>query len=203
MTEQGKPKPIDVALKAKTKMIIGMAIDFAKMTRVMVEGSNTKIFQKVERLFAELDGVASQERYDQLHADFCEWFTQNICTAEKKLKNDRIKPVGPSSWGQAAKVLDITAKVLVYYSGLPSPDQAKTLLPVLHGAIDTQILKHLKKKFRKSAVSATTIEEINRTEYQLLQSLITKEIQEDFNSEIHPVQYDDIFFLRLNRQWDE
>jgi len=33
---------------------------------------------------------------------------QNIRTAEKKLKNGRVKSAGPSSYGHAAKVLDIT-----------------------------------------------------------------------------------------------
>ena len=97
MADQGKPKPIDIALKAKMKMIIDMAIDFAAMTRVLMKGSNAKIFQKLEQLFAELDIVASQEHFDQLHVGFCEWFTQNIRTAEKKLKNGRVKAVGPSS----------------------------------------------------------------------------------------------------------
>jgi hypothetical protein len=50
---------------------------------------------------------------------------QNIRTAEKKLKNGRVIPIGPSSYGHAAKVLDISAKVFVYYCGLPAPDGAK------------------------------------------------------------------------------
>lgn len=193
--------PTDLAAQAKTTMIIDMAIDFAAMTRVLVKGSNTIIADKLAQLFAELDHVKSQQRYDEMHSTFCQWFTEIIATAEKKKKDGTvIKRVGPSSWGQAAKVLDITAKVFIYYSGLPSPDQAQALVPMLHGAIDTQILKHLKKRFRESGVRATTIEEIDRAEYELLQSLVLKHIEEDFKSEICRVQYDDIFFLKLNRK---
>jgi len=199
MSSDGNSKFAEQAGQAKTKMIVGMAIDFAGMTRVFAEGSNTKIFLKLEELLADLDRVSSRQEYDDLHAKFCAWFTQNIRTAEKTLKNGAIKPEGPASYGQAAKVLDISAKVFVHYSGLPSAEKASGLLPILHGAIDTQILKHLKKRFRKSGVRATTIEEINCSEYQLLQSLIGNEIQEDFKAEICPVQYDDILFLQLNR----
>ena len=68
------------------------------------------------------------------------------------------------------------------------------------GAIDTQILKHLKQRFPNSGIRATTVDKINRTEYDILESLIAREIQEEFRSEICPVQYDDIMFLRLNRE---
>lgn len=203
MAEHGKPKPIDVALKAKTKMIIDMAIDFAAMTRVLEKGSNTRIFQKLEQVFAELDHVASQEHYEQLHANFCGWFTQNIRTAEKKLKNGRVKPIGPSSYGHAAKILDITAKVFVYYCGLPAPDKARALVPMLHGAIDNQILDHLKQRFPAAGIKAASIAEMDRREYELLQSLVQREIKESFESEICRAQYDDILFLRLNRESGE
>jgi hypothetical protein len=200
MADQGKPRPIDIALEAKMKMIIDMAIDFAGMTRVLMKGSNAKVFRKLEQLFAELDIVASQEHYDHLNVGFCEWFTQNIRTAEKKLKNGRVKAVGPSSYGHAAKVLDITAKVFVYYCGLPSSDKAKALVPMLHGAIDNQILDHSKQRFPAAGITAGSIAEMDRGEYELLQSLVQQEIKEDFETEICRAQYDDILFLRLNRE---
>ncbi len=202
MSTATTPNPTDLAAKAKTTMIIDMAIDFAGMTRVLVTRSNAKIFGKLEALFAELVQVSSKERYDQLHLSFCDWFIQNILTAEKKLKNGRIKPVGPCSYGHGAKVLDITSKVFVYYCGLPSPERARELVPMLHAAIDNQILDHLKRRFPTAGVEATSIADMNRADYELLQSLIATEIREDFNSKIYRVQYDDILFLRLNRSYE-
>src|SRR5258708_14891217 len=117
-------------------MIIEMALDFAAMTRVLSKGSNPQIVPELVELFSDLDSIHEPGLYDQRHAEFCAWFTQNIDTAEKKLKNGRIKPAGPSSYGHAAKVLDITAKVYVYYCTEPSPEVARLLIPMLHGAID-------------------------------------------------------------------
>jgi hypothetical protein len=48
-------------------------------------------------------------------------------------------------------------------------------------------------------IKAKALTEVDRPEYERLQSLVAKEIMEDFNLEIYPVQYDDIFFRRLNR----
>lgn len=200
MSNEGKSNFVEQAQKAKTQMIVDMAIDFAAMTRVLEKGSNTKIFDKLEQWFAELNRVSNQECYDRLHANFCEWFAQNVRTAKRKLKNGEVKPVGSCSYGHAAKVLDISAKVFVYYCGLPSADKAKLLIPMLHGGIDNQLLAYLKGKFPTAGVKATSIAEMDRREYELLQSLVLKEIEEDFQSEISPVQYDDISFLRLNRE---
>lgn len=188
-----------LAKEAKTAMVIEMALDFAGMTRVLTKGSSSRIIEQLAHLFAKLDPIRDQTGYDRLHADFCQWFTANIQTAEKKLKNGRIKLACPCSYGQAAKVLDITAKVYVYYCGEPSPDIAQLLLPLLHGALDTQIVDHLKHRFPGAAIKATSILDINRAEYEHLQLLVQRAIQEDFKSEIYPVQYDDIMFRRLNR----
>jgi hypothetical protein len=60
-------------------------------------------------------------------------------------------------------------------------------------------LKHLKKTFPNEAVSAKTVEQIDEIAYKKLQSLIRLDIEENFNNEILPTQYDDIMWYRLNR----
>ena len=55
-----------------------------------------------------------------MHADFCGWFTQNIDRAQKKKQRESGAAIRKSSYGQAAKVIDIAAKVYVYYCALPS-----------------------------------------------------------------------------------
>jgi hypothetical protein len=61
------------------------------------------------------------------------------------------------------------------------------------------MVRHLVQRFPMGGIKAKALTEVDRPEYERLQSLVAKEIMEDFNLEIYPVQYDDIFFRRLNR----
>jgi hypothetical protein len=45
--------------------------------------------------------------------------------------------------------------------------------------------------------------ETDRDEYDRLQILVRKDIRENYRDEIHPVQYDDLAFRRLNRAASE
>jgi hypothetical protein len=71
-----------------------------------------------------IDGITDQAEYDNLHADFCQRFIQTNRTAERRLKSGQTKPSRPRSYGQAAKVLDVAAKVYAYDCGQPSPEAA-------------------------------------------------------------------------------
>jgi hypothetical protein len=155
----------------------------------------------LEDFFAGIDRVHDQASYDRLHEDFCIWFTQNIQIAEREVgkKVKRIIPAHNSSFGHAAKVLDIAAKVYVYYCVPPSPELAKALVPMLHGGLDNQIIGHLIERFPESGIKSENLEDVDRVKYKQLQALVRKEILEDFHSEIYPVQYDDILFRKLNR----
>jgi hypothetical protein len=184
---------------AKTKNIIEMAFDFTAMMWLFAKGSPPKIHRKLETAFAELGSIREQKDYDLMHADFCGWFTQSIDRAQKKKQRESGAAIRKSSYGQAAKVIDIAAKVYVYYCALPSRETAQVLLPLLHGAVDNQIVKHLIRKFPDAGVKSKQLEDIDRSKYEQLQSLVRREIREDFNSEIVPVQYDDTWFRRLNR----
>jgi hypothetical protein len=118
-TPKGTPEDVLQAVQnAKKKMVIEMALDFTAMTWLFPTGSTTKILQRLEAAFAGFDRIREQKDYDQMHAEFCVWFTQNIDRAQKKKQREKFAPVLKSSYGQAAKVLDIAAKVYVYYCAM-------------------------------------------------------------------------------------
>ena len=73
------------------------------------------------------------------------------------------------------------------------------ITPMLHGAVDTPIMSHLASRFPNAGVTSRTIEQVDRDGYQRLQSLVAQDIEGNFQSEILPVQYDDIMWRRLNR----
>ena len=124
----------------------------------------------------------------------------NISTAQKTLRNKKIKKSRSASYGQAAKVFDVALKVYVYYCNLPDNDTASKLLPLLHGAVDTLMMKDLKTRFPNANIKAETIEAVERIDYFSLQNLVTKHIEDEFDNQILPVQWDDIMWHRLNRQ---
>jgi hypothetical protein len=181
---------------AKTKNIIDMALGFTAMMRIFSEGSKSKIEQKLEDLFGNLENINTCNEYEACHQDFCIWFTHEIQTARKKVKNGGFRPGQPASYGQGAKVLDIAIKVYVYYCSQPNAEVARRIKPLLHGAVDTPIMKHLKSKYATARIPAKTIQEIDAEAYRVLQSLVLKE---SLSMSIHPVQYDDIVWRRLNR----
>lgn len=176
------------SLDAKVKNIIELGLDFSAMTRVFAEGSYDPIAERLEVFVSKLRCVGHNEEYEHLHADFCQWFTERICTAKKQFKNGTSRPSCPCSYGQAAKVLDVAGKVYVYYCGLPSAEIANRLVPLLHAALDTKMMLHL-------GVSATLME-IDRRAYADLQARVVRAIG---NSGIYPVQYDDVIWRQLNR----
>ena len=180
---------LELAQEIKTRNMIEMAWGYATMTRVLLKGSGEPIVEQLGRLFAGLELIAEQKDYDAAHADFCDWFTRRIRTRRKKR----------SSYGHAAKVLDISAKVYVYYCAQPSDDVARRLVPMLHGAVDTQIMKKLANLYPDAGVRSKTLQEVDREEYKKLQRLVARDIEATFQSQIHPVQYDDIMWRTLNR----
>lgn len=189
----------DEAYYFKRKNVIDMAITFSAMNRVFKKGSKKKIASKLEESLNRLEKVQNKDSFKKVHLEFCKWFTKNISTAEKQLKNKKSKNSQPATYGQAAKIFDIAAKIYVYYCHLPTCGLANQLIKFLHGAIDTPILKNLKARYRDSNIVAETIEAIDEIQYFTLQELVIRHIQDEFNNLILPVQYDDIMWHRLNR----
>jgi hypothetical protein len=187
---------LELAKQAKKGNIIDMAVGFAGMMPLFKEGSADLIKEKLTELFVGLDRISSEEEFNKMHRDFCQWFVKTIRLA----KNEE-----PSSYGHAAKVLDIALKICVYYCKMPGPEKAKVLTPWLNGTIDTHILRYLYRKLEDIKGKpypphySWTIKVINKEDYDLLQKVIRQDIRDSFGDNISPVQYDDIMWRRLNR----
>ena len=187
---------LELAEKAKKQNIIDMAVGFTAMTPLFQERSADLIKEKLADLFEGLDRISSDQDFSKMHRDFCQWFVKTIRLA---------KTEEPSSYGHAAKVLDLALKVYVCYCKMPSPAKAESLMPRLNGAIDTPILRHLFKKrediYRESFPPhyLWTIKMIDKEDYDLLQKVIRQDIRDSFGDNILPVQYDEIMGRRLNR----
>lgn len=174
---------------AKIENIIEIGVDFSGMMRVFEQGSNAKIIPKLRQFFKGLGTVSDKATFDSAHGAFCAWFTQNVHTATKTLKNGRNIPSIPCSYGHAAKVLDIATKVYVYYCGQPSAEAAARLVPLLHSALDTPMMLLLDS-------TIDTIQQVDRAHYERLQGLVTSAIA---GRGIVPVQYDDVMWRRVQR----
>ena len=190
----------EIAEKAKRQNIIEMAVSFTAMGRVFEKGATEKIKAKLNCCIENFFNLTTEEEYKEKHKEFCEWFTRNIKTAERRKDGRIIKRSQYASWGQAAKVIDIVLKVCIYYCNLPSANVSSRILPWLNGAIDTRILNDFKKRYKSPLILQTfNIEDIDKERYEELQKIIRTDIQESFNGEIFPVQYDDIKWRELNR----
>jgi hypothetical protein len=182
-----------LALQVKEKNIIEMALGFTAMTRVFSQGSMVTVAERLGGMFANLGRISTRDDYEKMHADFCKWFIENIHTA----KSGRTNPLSTCSYGQAAKVFDISAKVYVYYCAQPCPAAAERLIPMLHAAIDTPMMLDLAKRYTEDGIKAKTLQEVDQGLYEKLQSTAAKDAKANFQPSIHPVQYDDIVWRRL------
>jgi hypothetical protein len=186
---------LDLAIQAKKRNIIDMAVGFAGMMPLFQERSADLIKEKLTESFESLERIGSDEEFNKMHRAFCQWFVKTIRLA---------KTEEPSSYGHAAKVLDLALKVYVYYCNMPSPEKAEALTPWLNGAIDTHILSYLYRKLEDIKGKpypphySWTIKVINKEDYDLLQKIIRQDIRDSFDARILPVQYDDIMGQRLN-----
>jgi hypothetical protein len=189
----------ELAMTKKHENIIDMALTFTAMMRLFEKGSKPRVATKLSELFGNLDTITSHEQYKSTHHEFCLWFTNNIQTAEKTFRNGKTKLKQFASYGQAAKILDISIKVFVYYCGQPNQIAAENLTPFLNGEIDNPIMTYLKTKYPNAKIESSTIEQIDEVAYRDLQKLIALDILKSFDNEIYAVQYDDILWNRFNR----
>jgi len=190
------------AKEVKTKNIVDMAIGFTAMTRVFEKRSVSKIKDKLESVLPEICYATSEDNFRSRHHNFCQWFAQNIKTAEHKKGELIIKNSTSASYGQGAKVLDVVLKVFVHYCCLPSPEAAEKIQKWLNAAVDTNMMKHLKSmpNAEASSITATSIEDVTEKTYHRLQELVREDIEHNFQSPILPVEWDDIMWRRLNRR---
>jgi len=186
---------LELAQQAKKRNIIDMAVGFAGMMPLFQERSADLIKGKLAETIEGLERIDSDDEFNKMHRAFCQWFVKTIRLA---------KTEEPSSYGHAAKVLDLALKVYVYYCKMPSLAKAELLTPRLNGVIDTPILRHLFKRLEDIYGNPSpphylwTIKMINAEDYDLLQKALRQEIRDSFNDRISPVQYDDIMGKLLN-----
>jgi len=187
---------LEQAEEAKKQNMMDMAVGFTAMMPLFQERSADLIKEKLTELFDGLDRISSDQDFSKMHRDFCQWFVKTIRLA---------KSGEPSSYGHAAKVLDLALKVYVYYCNMPSSAKAEYLMPRLNGSIDTPILRHLFKKLEDiygrspSPHYLWTIKMIDKDNYDLLQKVIRQDIRDTFEGKLSPVQYDDIMGRHLDR----
>lgn len=184
---------LELAEKAKKQNIVTMAVGFTAMMPLFQERSTDLIRKKLTDFLEGLDCISTDQDFNKMHRDFCQWFVKTIMLANT--------PEHPS-YCQAAGFLDLSLKVYVYYCKMPSPEKAESLMPMLNGAIDTPILRHLFKRVEVNYGKPYpphhlwTIKMIDIEDYDFLQKVIRQEIRDSFKDELSPVQYDDI--IRLN-----
>lgn len=187
------------AHEARKENIIDMGLTFSAMVRLFSSGSKEEMLKLLGECLNKLPAIESQDGYSKIHKEFCESFSKKINTASKVLKNKATKPSRPASFGQAAKILDIVAKVYVHYSNLPNVEVANKVKPFLNGPIDNPIMDYLKDKYKETKITADTIEAIDEDQYKKLQELVRMDIQERFINEIFPVEFDDLLWKEKNR----
>jgi hypothetical protein len=194
-----KSEYLSLALATKQESIIDISITISAMLRLFEKGSKQRIVNELFDKFHDLEKIENRTDYELFHKGFCDWFTCNIKTAQRTKNNSIVKESHYAYYGHAAKILDVSLKVIVYYSGLPNIKDADRILPLLNCAIDTPLLNYLITTFPLEGISPRTVEKIDRNTYVRLQEFIREDIREKFNNEILPVQYDDIMWYKLNR----
>jgi hypothetical protein len=171
------------------------------MTRVFEKGSDDKIKHEFHQIIPQIASSENEEDFKILHDSFCQWFGENIKTAERKKDGIVIKESSSASYGQGAKVLNVALKVYVYYCYLPDHEAAIRTTKWLQAAIDTKMLKYLKENW--GYFSASSIEDVDKETYFALQKLVMKDIiknKDKFPRGTCPVEWEDIMWRELNKE---
>ena len=175
------------AREARPLNIIDMAVRFTAMSRVFENGSSETIKTMLQETVPAMASASSEKDFRRRHKEFCRCFVGSISTAGRRKDGRIVKAKTHASYGHGAKILDVVLKVYVYYCQLPDPETAQRTLKWLNAAIDTQMLKDLKKRLdRRSRIRANTIEGVDARTYVTLQELVRQDIGD---SPILPVQW--------------
>ncbi len=191
----------------KLRNIIDMGLTFSAMIRLFKKETKGKLHERIMEDAKKIFDAKSIEDFNSIHSIFCKWGVENVLLAERKKNEKVIKKEGPASYGQIAKTFDVVMKVVIYYSRLPDFETSEKILPWLNPAVDTQMMKMLKKHYKKQnpllikniSPWPITVEEVCEVKYQQIQDLVRKFINDEHNGDIIPVQFDDIYWNQLNR----
>jgi hypothetical protein len=179
--------------RLRFRFIMEMGLKWSGMIRVFDEGSKEKLYERIRDDFAEkLFNVESREEYVKIHTDFCNWGTRNI-DQNRRLQKDK------ASYGQIAKTLDVTLKVAVYYCHLPDCEQSKRICGWLNAAVDTAMMRELKKDFPHAMPAwPSLIKDVNKEAYYKIQDLVRESIKREHNKAITCPQWEDIHWVEAN-----
>lgn len=180
--------------------IVGMGLDFSSMIRLFEKDSEDKLWEKIVFDTAEkIFNTQSQEQFNDIHSEFCDWGSKNVFLAEKTRNGRMIKKRKLASYGQVAKTLDVTLKVMVYYCHLPNYETSKRLVKWLHAAVDTQMMGMLADEYPEEIQPRPTkIEEVDKAKYLAIQEIVSRFISEKHEGKLLPVEFDDIYWYKLN-----
>jgi len=172
--------------------MVDMGLRYSGMIRLYKEGSKQKLINKTLTILPQIANSDSIEAFDKVHTNFCTWAKASIFLAKPRKRGIVI------SYGQAAKTLDVTLSVLIYYCNWPNQTKAKKLIKWIHAAIDNDMMRYLKRNYPEAIKSwPTAIQSVDNRIYQKLQNLVILFISEKDPEIKFPVQFDDKYWFLL------
>jgi len=175
--------------------MVDMGLRYSGMIRLYKKGTKQKLINKILKLLPQISNADSSEVFEKYHYAFCRWATKNILSSKSILNEENI------SYGQAAKTLDVTLSVLLYYCNWPNQTRSKKLIKWIHAAIDTDMMKYLKKYYKNDLKEwPTTVKDVDRVTYRKLQDLVKRFISEEDPEIELPVQFDDKYWYLLKEK---
>lgn len=129
--------------------IVDMGLAFSAMMRVFEKGSKDRLSGRIINHTAEMIlNSSSRNDFIRIHKKFCEWGKENIYQAERKRNGKVVIEKGTrASYGQIAKTLDVTLKVMIYYCHLPNRTKSESICQWLNAAVDNAMMDLLKEEF--------------------------------------------------------
>ena len=186
--------------KIKLYNIVDMGLTFSAMIRLYEKETKKTLGNKI---LEELDNIAkalSYKAFNKIHSNFCKWGINNIYLAQKTKAGVIRKKRKPASYGQIAKTLDVVLKVVIHYCHWPNFKKSKEISQWLHAAVDTKMMKLLKKSYPEDFSHwPLSVEDVDEKTYLDLQKLVYRFIQDERDGNIIPVQFDDYYWNLLNR----
>jgi hypothetical protein len=178
--------PAEIRLRS----VVVMGLGFSAMLRLYAPGAKKKLYRQILPDIRQLLQAKSEDEFVDFHSRVCDWGTENI-----NLRNGETF----ASYGQIAKTLDVVLKVVIYYCHLPDCEKSSKILGWLNAAVDTKMMGKLRKEYPRAIVPwPHSIQEVNRQSYRAIQELVRRYIIERHPG-ILPVQFDDIYWWRLNK----
>lgn len=179
--------------EARLKNILEAGFAFSGMQRVLERGAKACFCKSLEQIVPNIFVCKTQKDFDKIHSDFCQ-------RVVKKIKQNRRANGAPASYGQIAKTLNVALKLIVYYCHLPNCIESRNISRFLHSAVDNPMMIMFRKKYPDALQPwPANIAAVDKEGYRIFRGLVDRFIREKHRGQITPVQFDDIYWLNLNR----